>query len=323
MKKLYVTIFLNICLSWVYAQQAAQYSLYMLNPYGINPAAAGLENTLIATGGFRSQWGGIEGKPITQYMNVVLPISIVSSGVGISIHNESIGARNGLSAKASYNYMVKMGDGLLSFGAAGGIVQGALDGTKLRTPDGIYESGASIDHKDKLLTTFSVSGTIPTFDVGVYYKSEKFEIGLSSSNITEPKLRLTGQRDINVMLKRHYFAIIQTHFNVLNNITLYPSVLVKSDATQTQIDFSTFLQYNDNIFLGASFRGYSKNTQDALAAFGGVKLSPKLKLAYSYDITLSGLKTTAQATHEIVLQYNIGKEFGKGKLPPIIYNPRF
>jgi hypothetical protein len=83
------------------------------------------------------------------------------------------------------------------------------------------------------------------------------------------------------------------------------------------------LQYNDNIFLGASFRGYSKNTQDALAIFGGVKLSPKMKLAYSYDVTLSGLNTIAQATHEIVLQYNLGKEFGKGKLPPIIYNPRF
>jgi type IX secretion system PorP/SprF family membrane protein len=323
MKKLYVTIFFNICLFGAYAQQATQYSLYMLNPYGLNPAAAGLENTMIATGGFRSQWGGIEGKPVTQYMNVVLPLSIVSSGLGISIQNESIGARNGLAAKASYNYMMKMGGGILSFGAAGGIVQGALDGSKLRTPDGSYEAGVVIDHKDKLLTTFSVNGTVPTFDIGAYFKAEKFEIGLSASNVTEPQLKLTGQRSLNVMLKRHYFAIIQTHFNVLNNITLYPSVLVKSDAAQTQIDFSTFLQYNDNIFLGASFRGYSKNTQDALVAFGGVKLSPKLRLAYSYDITLSGLKTTAQATHEIVLQYNLGKEFGKGKLPPIIYNPRF
>jgi type IX secretion system PorP/SprF family membrane protein len=323
MKKLYVTIFFNIWLSWAYAQQAAQYSLYMLNPYGINPAAAGLENTLIATGGFRSQWGGIEGKPVTQYLNVVLPLSIVSSGVGISIHNESIGARKGLAAKASYNYMVRMGNGLLSFGAAGGILQGALDGTKLRTPSGSYEQGAAIDHKDKLLTAVSLNGTVPTFDAGVYYKSEKFDVGLSASNITEAKLQLTGQRNLNVLLKRNYFAIIQTHFNVLSNVVLYPSVLVKSDVIQTQVDFSTFLQYNDNIFLGASFRGYSKNTQDALAVFGGVKLSPKMKLAYSYDITLSGLNTIAQATHEIVLQYNLGKEFGKGKLPPIIYNPRF
>ena len=323
MRKIYVTTFLSIWLSMVYAQQAAQYSLYMLNPYGVNPAAAGLDNTLVATGGFRTQWVGIEGNPTTQYVNVALPLSIIGSGVGISLNNESIGARNGLSAKASYNYMVKMGSGVLSLGAAGGIVQGAINSSKLRTPEGSYEPGSALDHKDKLLSNLSLNGTVPTFDVGAYFKGEKFEVGVSSSNITEPQLKLTGQREINVLLKRTYYAIAQVHFNVLKSMTIHPSVLVKSDAVETQIDFSTFLEFNNNIFLGATFRGYTKDTRDALAAFGGVRLSPKLKLAYSYDFTLSALKTTAQATHEIVLQYNLGKEFGKGKLPPIIYNPRF
>jgi Type IX secretion system membrane protein PorP/SprF len=113
------------------------------------------------------------------------------------------------------------------------------------------------------------------------------------------------------------------HFNLVGNFSIHPSVLIKSDAIQTQMDFSTFVRYNDNIFLGATFRGYNKNSQDAIAAFGGLNLNSKLKLAYSYDITLSPLKTVTQGTHEIVLQYNLGKEFGKGKLPPIIYNPRF
>ena len=110
MKKIYVLLlFIIFSLSSSYAQQPAQYSLYMLNPYGVNPAAAGLKGTLEATGSFRSQWVGIDGNPVTQYLNVVLPLSIVSSGLGFSIHNESIGARNGLTAKASYNYIIKMG----------------------------------------------------------------------------------------------------------------------------------------------------------------------------------------------------------------------
>jgi type IX secretion system PorP/SprF family membrane protein len=323
MKKIYVLLFFIIfSLSSSYAQQPAQYSLYMLNPYGVNPAAAGLKGTLEATGGFRSQWVGIDGNPVTQYLNVVLPLSIVSSGVGFSIHNESIGARNGLTAKASYNYIIKMGDGQLSFGAAGGIVQGSLNSAKLRTPEGDYNQGV-IDHKDKILSAVSISGTTPTFDVGIFFKNEKFEGGLSSSNILEPKLKLTGQSDINVVLKRNYFALFGARFDLTNNITIHPSMLIKSDAVQTQMDFSTFVRYNDNIFLGATFRGYNKNSQDAIAAFGGLKLNPKLMLAYSYDITLSAIKTVSQGTHEIVLQYNLGKEFGKSKLPPIIYNPRF
>lgn len=323
MKKIYVLLFFIIfSLSSSYAQQPAQYSLYMLNPYGVNPAAAGLKGTLEATGGFRTQWVGIDGNPVTQYLNVVLPLSIVSSGVGFSIHNESIGARNGLTAKASYNYIIKMGDGQLSFGAAGGIVQGSLNSAKLRTPEGDYNQGV-IDHKDKILSSVSISGTTPTFDVGIFFRNEKFEGGLSSSNIIEPKLKLTGQSDINVVLKRNYFALFGARFDLTNNITIHPSMLIKSDAVQTQMDFSTFVRYNDNIFLGATFRGYNKNSQDAIAAFGGLKLNSKLMLAYSYDITLSAIKTVTQGTHEIVLQYNIGKEFGKSKLPPIIYNPRF
>ncbi len=323
MKKNYVLLFLLVTFfSKSYGQQPAQYSLYMLNPYGVNPAAAGLKGTLEATGGFRSQWVGIEGNPVSQYLNVILPLSIVSSGVGISIQNESIGARSGLNAKASYNYILKMGEGQLSAGLAGGIVQGSLNSSKLRTPGGDYNQGV-VDHRDKILDIFTINGTTPTFDLGVYYRNEKFEGGFSVNNLTEPKLKLKGQQDINISLRRNYFALAAAHFDITSSISLHPSVLIKSDAIETQMDFSTFVRYNDNIFLGATFRGYSKNSQDAISGFGGVKLNSKLMLAYSYDFTLSALKTIAQGTHEIVLQYNLGKEFGKGKLPPIIYNPRF
>ena len=294
----------------------------MLNPYGFNPSVAGTKGTLEVTGGFRSQWVGIEGNPTSQYITVAAPLSIISSGVGISLQNESLGARNGLNAKASYNYILKMGDAKLSFGLAGGVVQGSLNGSKLRTPSGDYNQGV-IDHRDKLLEAVDISGITPTFDLGVYYFSEKIEGGISVNNLTEPKLKLQGQQEINVLLKRNFFGHLGMHFNLFKNISIHPSVLVKSDAIETQMDFSTIIHYNDNIFLGATFRGYSKNSQDAIAGIGGIKLNPKLLLAYSYDFTLSALKTVNKGTHEIVLQYNLGKDFGKGKLPPIIYNPRF
>lgn len=323
MKKIYVLLFFTVIASvLVFGQQPAQYSLYMLNPYGVNPAAAGLKGTLEASAGLRTQWVGIDGQPLTQYINVTLPLSIVSSGVGISVHNESIGARSGLTAKASYNYMTKMAGGQLSVGISGGIVQGTLNGSKLRTPTGDYNQGV-IDHKDNILQAATINGITPTFDMGIFFMNEKLIGGISASNLIEPRLTLSGQTDINVVLKRNYFALIGTNFDLTNNLTLHPSVLVKSDAVQTQMDFSTFVRYNDNIFLGGTFRGYSKNSQDAVAIFGGLNLSSKIKMAYSYDLTLSALKTVTQGTHEILIQYNLGKEFGKGKLPPIIYNPRF
>jgi type IX secretion system PorP/SprF family membrane protein len=322
MKKSYIlfsAFFVSYCLN---AQQPSLSSLYMLNPYNSNPAAAGLSKTMIITGGFRTQWVGIEGNPKTTFVTAEIPLSIISSGVGISIQNETIGARSGINAKASYNYILKMGEGQLSFGAAAGIVQGTLDGLKLRTPEGDYNQGVA-DHRDNLLSLATLRGITPTFDAGVYYKNERIEGGITILNITQPRLNLDGTKSVNVMLKRGYNAMVAAHFDLSSTITLHPSVIVRSDAIQTQMDFSTFLRYNDNFFLGASFRGYNKNSIDALTGFGGLKLNPKLTLAYAYDVTLSVLKNVTRGSHEILLQYNLGKEFGKGKLPPIIYNPRF
>lgn len=322
MKKNYIFCLLIFQLSVAFAQQPAQFSLFMLNPYGENPAAGGLEKTLVATGGFRSQWVGLQGSPQTQYINVSLPLSIISSGMGIQVMNESIGARSGLTAKLSYNYIKKMGDAQLSIGVAGGIIQGTIDGSKLRTPSGDYNQGV-IDHQDKILNTASLNGIVPTFDAGIFLKAEKFDVGIFSGNLTEPVLSLAGQKVTEVSLKRHYSAFAATRFNLSSSLSLHPSVMFRSDGVQNQAEFSTFVRYNDNFFLGGAFRGFSKKTQDAATVYGGFRLNSKIMLAYAYDITISALKNATQGGHEIVLQYNLGKEFGRGKLPPIIYSPRF
>jgi type IX secretion system PorP/SprF family membrane protein len=306
----------------VFGQQPAQFSLYMLNPYSENCAAAGLENTLIGSAGYRSQWTGLQGSPQTQYINVSLPLSIISSGIGFQVQNESIGARNGLTAKASYNFIKKMGNAQLSLGVAGGIIQGTIDGAKLRTPGGDYNQGG-IDHQDRILNSAALNGIVPTFDIGVFVKTEKLDVGVFSGNLNEPTLSLVAQKVTEARLKRHYSAYLSTHFNVNSSLSVQPSAMIRSDGVQTQAEISTFVRYNDNFFLGGAFRGFNKTTQDAATIFGGFKLSSKITLAYAYDITVSTLKSATQGGHEIVLQYNLGKEFGRGKLPPIIYNPRF
>ncbi len=324
MKQAFVTIAFAFLYTLSYAQQPAQYSMYMFNTYGFNPAQAGLGSTLTATGGYRAQWVGLEGNPTSQFLNVTLPLNIVNSGVGLSFHNETLGARTGLMAKASYNYILKMGDNQLSLGLSGGIMQGSLDGNRLRTPTGRYEPNSVVNHNDGVLPVVSVNGMTPIFDVGVYFKSEKIEAGLSVNNVQQPKLSLVGgQTTTEVTLSRQYYAFVGGNFGLTDKITIHPSVLIKSDAIETQIDASTFFRFNDNIFLGTSFRGYNSKTIDAMTIFGGFKLNSNLTIAYSYDIVLSSLKVRTSASHEIALIYNLGKEFGKGKLPPIIYNPRF
>ena len=298
----------------------------MLNKYGFNPAYAGLENSLVATGVFRKQWVELEGSPNQQTVNVHMPLYIAGGGIGINLENESLGVENNTFASLSYNYFIPIGkSGILSAGASGGIFQKSLDGSKIRTPDGIYDPNdpGLFDHMDELLPLSEIKASVPTFNVGLYFQNEDLEIGISSSNINEGILSLQGNKVVDIQLKRNYFFIFAYNLEIGKSLSIQPSVLLKSDNVQTELHFSAIGTYDDNFFGGFSFRGYNSNTIDAAVFLAGFKISERVKMAYSYDLTLSDLKRVNNGSHEILLKYDLGRSLGKGIPPKIIHNPRF
>lgn len=327
MKKFYILLFFFFSFTLVsIAQQAPQYSMYMLNKYSFNPAYAGLDNSLSVTGVFRKQWSGLALSPTSQNVNAHMPIYFLSGGLGINLENDAVGAERNASASISYNYrMLVSKTSSLSIGLAAGVIQKSLDGTILRAPQGIYsEPNNTINHNDDFLPIGIESAIAPLFNAGIYFHNDKFEIGLASSNIAEPTADIEGTTNVaKITYVRNYFVNLATSLELGRNIILQPSILMKSDLIETQVEISTIVRYNDNIFGGASFRGYNSNSFDAVVLLAGYKLSENMTLAYSYDITLSGLSEVSRGSHEIMLNYNLNKNIGKGKLPKIIYNPRY
>ena len=303
------------------AQQLAQYSLVAENKYALNTAVAGVSNNLEAFLTYRTQWVGINGNPTTQQINLTFPIGIIKSGVGFLFENENIGASSGLRAQLGFNKIITVGDGIFSLGVNGGIIQGALDGSQLRTPDGDYK-GNVIDHKDNILNATNSSGSTMSYGISVYYKNNAFEVGFSAANVNEPSVVLSGQNASKLSLKRHYNAFFALDGFNFSDILLKPFISVRTDATETQADFYLMAQYLESFYLGAGFRGYNSNSKDALIGILGVKLNPQMNLFYGYDFTLSPLNASSRGSHEIGLKYRLSKSFGKGKLPPIIFNPR-
>ena len=310
---------LLIGLSWsLLAQQPAQYSMYMLDPFRYNPAYAGLDYSLSATGTYRQQWVGLEGAPVGQRMSVHLPLYFLRGGFGLQFENDEIGAHSLTSAQAAYNYQLEMGGGVLSLGLGLSWQQWTLRGGELITPDGIYLPGVE-NHNDNLLSLASESGAGVQFATGLYYQSERFEAGLSMENVTASSIQLT---QLTYNLARAYHAYVGTRFEVGSSVVLRPSLWFRSDAIENQLDISVLGSYNDNIFAGASFRGYNSASQDAVIVMAGFQLSPALQLMYAYDIGLSPLQTVHSGSHEIVVKYRLDKTLGAGKPPRIIYHPR-
>ena len=304
-----------------FGQQPAQYSLFMMNKLNWNPAYAGLDNSLSATGVYRAQWTGLEGNPVTQNVNFHLPLYVLSSGIGVNLENDELGAERRTTGTVSYNYQLPVGRrGLLAIGLSAGMAQRTLDGARLRTPDGEYDiPDAVIIHNDDLLPISQINAAAATFGAGLYYYSERFEAGFAARNLSEPTVNLDA---ISLQLKRAFFFNAGAHFDLGESLSLHPSLLVRSDLAQTQTDVAAILRYNDNIFGGASFRGYNSDNIDAVAIIAGFKLSENITLAYAYDLTLSTLNQVSNGSHEVMINYNLNKRLGTGRPPKVIDSPR-
>lgn len=318
MKAATTLVFLLLA-GWAAAQQVAQYSLYMLDPVRYNPAYAGLDNSLSITGTFRQQWAGLEGAPSGQRLSAHLPLYFLSSGVGLQVENDRLGARQLTTARLDYNYQLLTGSGVLSLGVSAAFSQLELRGGELRTPDGQYSEPNIIVHNDNLLPVTTVNGQVSTFGAGLYYQSEWLEGGLSVDHLSQPVVDLNG---LDWQLQRLYYASLGMHFDLGRALSLHPSAWLRYDGTQTQMDFSALAWYNDNIFGGASFRGYNSESLDAVALVFGFRLSESIRLAYAYDLPLSTLRSVHNGSHEISVNYNLRKRIGAGIPPPVIYHPR-
>lgn len=320
-----LSILICIVIGPLQAQQLEQYSLYMLNKFKFNPSYAGLDNSLSITGVIRKQWVGLEGSPAGQLLNFHMPVYLIGGGIGIHIENDLIGAQRNTQASFTYGYHINLGESsILSVGVRGGVIQKSLDGRKLRAPDGVYGPDQNfIDHKDGFLPIGTESSIAPKFAFGLYFINESIEFGVAVNNLLESSFNYQFEVSNDIKLQRSYILNLAYNLNIGSSFTIYPSILIKSDIGQTQVDFSTLVKYNDNIFGGASFRGYNANSIDAVVFIAGLKVSEKLTLAYAYDMTLSSLNLVSTGSHEIMLNYNLNKIIGRGIPPKIIYNPRF
>lgn len=324
MKNYYLFFLLLCCLPGRgFSQQVPQYSMYVLNPYAHNPAYAGLENTLVATGVYRQQWSGLLGAPATQHINAHLPIYAISSGVGLRVENDVIGAHTSTQAVLSYAYQMEFGQrALLSLGLSAGWQQYALDGTKLRAPEGTYAE-PDFSHNETVLPIGKVRAGAPIFEAGAFLQSKKWELGVSLQPVYATKLKESSSGAFRLQPVQHYFLYSAYQVSLGENLVLKPSLLVKSDLAETQFEVSAMARWRENTFAGAALRGFGATSRDAAILFLGFKINEKTTLAYAFDIPLSALNAAQRGSHELLIRYSLNRPIGVGKLPPIIYNPRF
>ncbi|HMG15212.1 MAG TPA: PorP/SprF family type IX secretion system membrane protein [Saprospiraceae bacterium] len=321
---LHIVLLISIASLSVKAQQPGQYSFYFLDKFIFNPAYAGLDNSFSGLILARGQWTGLNGSPVQENISFHFPLHNIGGGVGLNIENEKLGLEQNLNASVSYSQHIRVSQSsVLSLGLRGSLLNKKFDGSSATTPDGEYPAGGNPDHKDDYVPTTAVSSSTYNASAGVYFKARQFEAGIGVESFLPTKWKFVSNTDVIIAVKSYYFINFAYTFEINDGFDLSINGLVKSNTTQWQTDISTFMNLYDNFFVGIAFRGYNSSTFDAISWLGGYRLSEGLKMVLAYDQGLSSLKHVNNGTFEFGLQYMWGEKYLKGKLPVIIFNPRY
>ncbi|MHB8261207.1 MAG: PorP/SprF family type IX secretion system membrane protein [Bacteroidia bacterium] len=269
--------------SYCFAQHDNLYSQYMFNGLLINPAYAGSNDMLNATAVNRNQWVGFDGAPRTSTFSLHTPLKNKSLNVGLMFINDQYGITTQNVINGVFAYRIFLKKSSLSFGLQAGVnlIKNNWNTIQTTTPG------------DVVFTNQYSQQNIPQTGFGIYYKAQKFYMGISAPELLA--IGLSSNVYKSALLTTGYL------FNLSENIKLKPSVLVKYiKNSPVEVDL------NANIYFKALGIGYSYRTNDAMVFLLTCNINKQFSVGYSYDYTTSKLKTFVKGSHEIMLSYNFG-----------------
>ncbi len=284
------------------SQQDAMFIQYMFNTASVNPAYTGSREYLNVMMIGRTQWVGMDGAPSTETLNFHIPIKKEKIALGFSAQHDAIGPVRTIGLYMDFSYVLKLGKvGNLSMGLKGGadIFQANL--STLYVIEG--NDPAFFEENKKIL---------PNFGFGLFYYTDKFYFGASAPKLLKNDISFTDAEE-DALQKRHFFFIGGFVQDLNRSWKMKPSFLLKAvEGSPLSVDLTGSFLYKEMLWLGAAYR-----IGDAIGAIVQFKIYRQLWLGYSYDFSLTKLKSFNSGTHEIMLSYDL--LFTKEKMK----SPRF
>jgi type IX secretion system PorP/SprF family membrane protein len=281
-----------------YGQQDPQYSQYMFNTLAVNPAYAGSRDVVSATAMFRKQWVNTPGSPATGTFSIDAPFKRERVGVGLVVFNDRLGITNTTGAYASYAYRIRLEKGTLAFGLQAGFSQFKADYTSVVLDQ---------DNKSDNAFASNVNKVLPNFGGGVYYKTDKFYLGVSMPRFVNNKLFKKSSVPDNVTItshqSRHLFLMGGFVIPLSPDVKVKPSTLIKFvEGAPIQMDINANVWFYDAIAAGLSYRAAA----GTLVTMIEVQASKQIRIGYAFDAGIGKVRAVGTGAHEIMARYEFG-----------------
>jgi type IX secretion system PorP/SprF family membrane protein len=316
MKRIVIAFASTLLVSGAFAQQQGLYSSFLLNGFVYNPAIAGVEDHIDLRTSYRKQWVSVPGSPTTMYASVhaaanqrdlnreelgSLPMRGSSSikfkyeapkkirhGVGGFVMNDKAGliSRNIISMGYSVHLPLNQ-KYYLAVGAAATAHTFSLERPVLR------------DQGDDAFAGNLNFGTLPDFQAGLYFYSDRLQIGLSGTQLAAPRMSFAqNNKDVQFnTLTRHYYGTATYRIGLDPDFDLLPVGIIRyTGNSPLSMEGGVKIRYKNTFWAGGTYR-YG----DAFSGMVGMSMFNMLNLCYAFDFTTSKLQTNSTGTHEIVL----------------------
>lgn len=300
--------------------------MYMQNFYAINPAAAGLEDHLDVTIGYRKQWLGFQNAPQNYFVSANMPLSKEArsplpssirvsnpdaykqelpqprnskSGAGVMVNVHQYGAFRFTQAYGTYAFHLPITKKLnISFGTNVGINAYTIDQSviNLEVPNDSYYDAAIADAQ--------ANRTLLDIDVGFMLYSSQFFLGYSSEQLLGNNVSFGSGTNYGDLLV-HHRILFGRKFRVNRNYTVIPNGFAYITRTGLlSAEINTRVDYRDQIWGGISYRH-----KDAIVPMVGVYINDQIKIGYAYDVNISSIrKYVGAGSHEFMLGFMFGNK---------------
>lgn len=294
------------------AQIDAQFSQYYEIPAYYNPAAAGEIDFVNIHGGTRQQWVGIENAPSTFVLTADMPLKLFGKrfGIGLMVHQESIGLYKTMNLGIQMAYRFKLFGGQFSAGLQLGLLDQSFKGTDIYIPDDddFHESD------DDALPQNDIRGNAFDIGAGIWYTHRLFWAGVGATHLNSPTLTMKSdnagssgtQGDFEFQAGRTLYFTAGSNIKIKNTLfEVIPTMLVKSDFTFTTAELTARVRYNRFISIGVGYR-----YKDAIIGSLAVNFK-NIYVGYSYDYATSAIGKASSGSHEVIVGYRLKLNMGE------------
>jgi len=270
------------------AQQDPLSTLFMTNPFLLNPALAGTNNYFQVISGNRFQWVGFTDAPITNSLSIYGPLVKHPMGWGASLTYDVSGPVSMGTVHGSYAYHYSINEDMkISAGLNLGIMQYKIDYSRI-----------DMEFDDPTMNA-KENYYLPDATLGFYLYSSTYHVGLVVTHLLNNKIRIGDDPTGESQLKSHFYLTGGYKYYINREWAIEPSLVLKKVwPAPFQLDINTRVWYRNMLWAGLSYR-----TQEALSILMGYTWERKFYIGYSYDMVLNPLGAHNLGSHELMLGY--------------------